>query len=282
MLFCWLKNNIFQVYINKGVYPYEYMDCWEKFDENTLPPKEAFSSNINLEDISDEDYMYAQKVWDAFEINNIGDYHDLYAQSDTLLLADVYDDFRNMCFEKYQLDLTYFLYFFCLEKKGVKLELITDYDMILMIEKGIRGRICQATHRYAKANNKYIKNYDKNIESFYIEYLDANSLYGLAMSQKLPVNGFEWVKQKKVSKFNEDFIKNYDENSNKVYFLKVDIDYPKEVFNLHKDLPFLPKRKKVEKVEKLICSIENKEKYVIHIRSCSTSIKSWVKIKKGA
>ena len=104
----------------------------------------------------------------------IGDYHDLYVQSDTLLLADVYEDFRNICFEKYQLDPTYFVsapglaWQACLKKTEVKLELITDYDMILMIEKGIRGGICQATHRYAKANNKYMKNYNKNIESSYI------------------------------------------------------------------------------------------------------------------
>ena len=152
--------------------------------------------------------------------------------------------------------------------------------MILMIGKGIRGGICQATHRYAKANNKYMKNYDKNIESSYIEYLDANNLYGWAMSQKLPVNGFKWVKQKKLSKFNEDFIKNYDENSNKGYFLEVDIDYPKELFNLHKDLPFLPERKKVNKVEKLICGIEDKEKYVIHIRALKQALNHGLILKK--
>ena len=122
--------------------------------------------------------------------------------------------------------------------------------MLSMIEKGIRCGICQATQRSAKAN-KYMKNYDKNNESSYIEYLDANNLYGWAMSQKLPVNGFKWVKQKKLSKFNEDFIKIYDEKSNTGYFLDVDIDYPKELFNFHKDLLFLPERKKVEKVEKL-------------------------------
>ena len=152
--------------------------------------------------------------------------------------------------------------------------------MILMIEKGIRGGICQATHRYAKANNKYMKNYDKNIESSYIEYLDANNLYGWAMSQKLPVNDFKWVKQEDLSQFNEDFIKNYDENSNTGYFLEVDIDYPKELFNLHKDLPFLPERKKVEKVEKLICSIEDKEKYVIHIRALKQALNYGLKLKK--
>ena len=100
------------------------------------------------------------------------------------------------------------------------------------------------------------------------------------MSQKIPVNSFKWVKQKKLSKFNEDFIKNYDENSNKGYFLEVDIDYPKELFNLHKDLPFLPERKKVEKVEKLICSIEDKKKYVIYIRALKQALNHGLKLKK--
>ena len=163
------------------------MDSWEKFDENTLPPKEAFYSNLNLEDISDEDYALAQKVWDVFEINSLGEYHDLYVQSDTLLLTDVYETFRNMYLEKYELDPTYFVsvpglaWQGCLKKTGVKLELIIDYDMILMIENEIRSGICQATHRYAKENNKYMKNYDKNIESSCIEYLDANNLYGWVM-----------------------------------------------------------------------------------------------------
>ena len=139
--------------------------------------------------------------------------------------------------------------------------------MLLMIEKGIRDGICQSTYRYAKANNKCMKNYNKNIESSYIEYLDANNLYGWAMSQKLPVNDFKWVKQEELSNFNEDFIKNYDKNGNMGYFLEVDIDYLKELLNLNEGLPFLPETKKVNKVEKLICIIENQEKDVIHITS---------------
>ena len=188
--------------------------------------------------------------------------------------------------EIYQLDHTYFVsapglaWQACFKKAGVKLELITDYDMILMIEKRIRGGICQATHRYAKANNKYIKNYNKNIESSHIKYFNANNLYGWAMSQKLPVNDIKWVKQKKLLKFNEDVIKNYDVNSNKGYFLEVYIDYPKELFNLHKDLIFLPERKKFEKVEKLICSIEEKKKYAIHIRSLKQALNHRLKLKK--
>ena len=175
--FCNGNLNKFVLLLRKGVYPYEYMDSWEKFDETALPPKKAFYSNLNLENISDEDYVHAQKVWDVFKIKNLGEYHDLYVQSDTLLLADIFENFRNMCLNIYELDPVYFVsapglaWQACLKKTEVKLELITDYDMILMIKKGIRGGICQTTHRYAIANNRYMKNYDKNIESSYIEYL---------------------------------------------------------------------------------------------------------------
>ena len=157
-----------------------------------------------------------------------------------------------------------------LKKTNVNLELLTDVDMLLMIEAGIRGGMCQSTHRYAKANNKYMKNYDKSIESSYLMYLDANNLYGWAMSKKLPVNGFKW--ENDLSRFNEDFIKNYNENSDIGYFLEVDVEYPKKLFGSHKDLPFLPERKKLEKVEKLVCSIEDKEKYVIHIRALKQAL----------
>ena len=162
--FCNGNLNKFVLLLRKGVYPYEYMDSWEKFNETVLPPKKDFYSNLNLEDISDEDYKHAQKVWDVFEIKNLGEYHDLYVQSDTLLLADIFENFRNMCLNIYELDPVYFVsapglaWQACLKKTGVKLELITDYDMLLMIEKGIRGGICQATHRYARANNQYRAN----------------------------------------------------------------------------------------------------------------------------
>ena len=123
-----------------------------------------------------------------------------------------------------------------------------------------------------------MKNYDKNIESSYVEYLDANNLYGWAMSQKLPTNSFKWVED--LSQFNENFIKNYDENSDIGHFLEVDIDYPKRLFNLHKDLPFLPERKKVEKVEKRICSMQDKKKYVSHIRTLKQALNHGLKLKK--
>ena len=204
--FCEGDLNSFVLPLQKGVYPYEYMDSSEKIDETALPSKEAFYSNLNLDNMSDEDYAHAQKVWDVFKIKNLGEYHDLYVQSDTLLLADIFENFRNMCLNIYELDPVYFVsapglaWQACLKKTGVKLELLTDYDMILMIEKGIRGGICQATHRYSKANNKYMKNYDKNIESWYIEYLDANNLHGCAIYQKLPVKDFKRVKKIRIIK----------------------------------------------------------------------------------
>ena len=182
--FCNGNLNKFVMLLRKGFYPYEYMDSWEKFDEAALPSKKDFYSNLNLEDARDKDYAYAQKVLDVFKIKNLGEYHNSYVQSDTLLPADVYENFRNMCLEKYQLDPIYFVstpgltWQACLKKTGVELELLTDTDMLLMIEKGTRGGICQATHRYAKANNKYMKNYNKNIESSHIQYLDTDNLYG--------------------------------------------------------------------------------------------------------
>ena len=141
----------------------------------------------------------------------------------------------------------------CLKKTGVKLELLTDYNVLLMVEKEIRNGICQAIHRYPKVNNKYMKNDDKNIILSYLMYLKVNNLHGSAMSQKLPRNGFKWVKN--LLQFNESFIKGYNKNSDREYFLEVDIEYPKKLFNLHKDLSFLPERKKIEKSKKLICGI---------------------------
>ena len=148
---------------------------------------------------------------------------------DTFLLADVFEKFRDKCIEIYGLDSFHFYsvpglaWQACLEKTDVRLELLTDYQMLLIIEEGIRGGMCESTHRYAKANNRYIKNYDKKIESSYLTYLDANNLYEWAMSQKLPVNGFMWYNEY-LSDFNEEFIENYDENSDEEYFLEVDIE----------------------------------------------------------
>ena len=197
--FCGYDMNKFITLLRKGVYPYEYMDELNKFDEKELPVKESFYSNLKMEDISDTDYKHANNVFKKFDIKNLGEYHDLYVRSDTLLLADVFENFRNACMKNYELDPAPFVslpglaWQACLKKANVELELITDYDMLLMIEDGIRGGICHAIQRYAKANNYYMKDYDENKDSSYIQYLDGNNLYGMAMSEKLPIKGFKWI-----------------------------------------------------------------------------------------
>ena len=261
------------------------MDNWERFNETSLPSKESFYSNLNMENIDDIDYRHGNNVFNKFKLNKLGEYHDLYVQSDTLLLADVFENFRNKCLEVYQLDPAHFLslpglaWQACLKKTNIKLELVTDYDMLLlMVEEGIRGGICHSIHRYAKANNKYMNNYDENEESAYIKYLDDNNLYGWAMSQELPVNNFKWIED--TSKINEDFIKDYYENSKKGYILEVGVKYPKKLHDLHSDLPFLPRRIKVDKCKKLVCDLHNKKKYVVHIKSLKQALNHGLKLKK--
>ena len=156
----------------------------------------------------------------------------------------------------------------CLKKTGVELELLTDYNMLLRAEKKIKGKKCDVLHTYANANNKYKKNYDKNIESSYLMYLDANNLYGWEMSQKLSINSFKWVED--LSQFNEDFIKDYDENSNKGYIIEGDNEYPKKLLNHHKGYPVLAERKRIGKCKMLIC--DKLDTVVDHIRAIKQSL----------
>ena len=218
-----------------------------------------------MENVEDIDYRHGNNVFNKFKLNNLGEYHDLYVQSDTLLLVDVFENFRDMCLKEYELDTAHFLslpglaWQACLKKTNKKLELLTDYDMLLMVEEGIRGGICHSIHRYAKANNKYMKNYNKDEESSYIQYLDANNLYGWEMSKKLPVNGFKWLHSDKINQINEDFIKNYDENNDKGYIFEVDVKYLKRLHELHSDLPFLSERMEINKYKKLVCNLFDKK-----------------------
>ena len=239
------------------------MDDWSRFDEEELPDNSNFYSSLNMEEISGIDHRHAKKVFDKFKIKSLGEYHDLYIQSDTLLLADIFENCRDTCIKVYGLDPAYFLsatgltWQTCLKKTGIKLELLKDMDMFLMIEEVIRGGICHSVHRHSRANNKYMEDYDKNKESSYLIYVDYNNLYGEAMSQKLPVDGFGWVED--LSTIDKDFIKNYDEDSNVRYFIEANMEYPKHLHSSHSDLPFLPERMNINGCKKLVCNLYDKK-----------------------
>ena len=190
-----------ELLIRKGIYPYEYMDSLDKFEETSLPPAKHFYSNLNLSGVSDGDYEHACSVWREFGIRNMGEYHNLYLRTDVILLVNVFESFRRVCLENCGLDPSHFYtapglaWKACLKKTGIRLELLLDPDMLLMFERGIRGGIMQSVHRWAAANNPYMgSEYDKNKPTKYLQYLDANNLYGWAMSQPLPTGKFRWVK----------------------------------------------------------------------------------------
>ena len=296
------KGTKLDLMVRRGVYPYDYMDSFDKFNDK-LPRKEEFYSILNDEHISDEDYKHAQNVWNTFSLKNMGQYHDLYLQSDILLLADVFENFRKTCLECYKLDPCHYFtspglsWDAMLKMTDIKLELMTDIDMFQFIEKGLRGGISYIANRYGKANNKYMKDYNKDEPSKYIMYLDANNLYGWAMSQYLPTGGFRWLKQKEIDKFN---VYNINKNSEKGYILEVDLEYPKKLHNLHNDYPLAAEKITVEKdmlsnycktisdkygistglVSKLIPTLSKKEKYVLHYQNLQLYLNLGLKLTK--
>ena len=214
----------------KGVCPYEYVNSWDRFNETQLPPIDVFYSNLNMSSISEEDYQRAQRVWKEFGICDLGDYHDLYLRTDVVLLANMFEAFRDTCLKHYKLDPAHFYtspglaWHACLKRTGIKLELLTDPDMLLMFERGIRDGITQAVRKYALANNKYMGDkFNPNGDTTYLQYLDANNLYGWAMSQPLPTGGFKWVD------VNPNEISELATRTDKGYLLEVDVSYPKEL-----------------------------------------------------
>ena len=239
------KGNKLDLMITKGVYPYDYMDSFKKFEDTVLPRKYQFYSFLNDEHISDKDYKHAQNVWNTFKLTSMGDYHDLYLQSDILLLADVFENFRKTCLKYYKLDPCHYFtspglaWDAMLKMTDIKLELMTDIDMFQFIEKGMRDGISYIANCYGKANNKYMKSYDEKAPSKYIMYLDANNLYGWAMSQYLPTGGFRWMTDKQID------LAKYKEDSKKGLILEVDLSYPQELHDLHIDYPLGPENVKV-------------------------------------
>ena len=268
----------------KGVYPYDYVSSIEKFDETQLPPQEEFYSKLNDENITDDEYQHALNVWKTFGCKNIRDYHDLYLKSDTLLLADVFENFRSTCLRHYNLDPAHYYtspglaWDACLKETGQELQLLHDYDMLMMFERGIRGGISHISMRYAEANNKYMDNYDPDKPSTYIQYLGANNLYGWAMTQSLPTKGFKWMKNLTVDAVikileKEQARKQRDQQQGGFggmqsphpgYVFEVDLEYPSELWKKHNDYPLAPERLNIDGVKKLICHFKPRKNYVVH------------------
>ncbi|KAL9972954.1 hypothetical protein ACROYT_G019355 [Oculina patagonica] len=296
------SEECFELLCKKGIYPYEYMDSWGRFKETSLPEKEKFYSKLNDEHITDKEYEHAQKVWKTFGCQTLGDYHDLYVKTDVTLLADVFESFRKLGLEKYGLDpANYYTtpglsWDALLKKTGVELELLTDYEMHLFVERGIRGGISMVSKRYAKANNPYVEGFDPSQPKIYITYLDANNLYGWAMSKPLPKSGFRW---KKVMPTEKE-ITTKKEYAKAGWILEVDLEYPKELHDAHNSYPLAPEKKKINKemfspyqnktiknldlhppdTEKLVLTLEDKTNYVVHYRNLQFYLKQGMKLKK--
>ena len=268
----------------KEFYPYEYMDKVERFKEDKPPPLKAFFSKLSGRGITKKDYNHVWNIWKTFKMKTLKDYHEIYNITDVLLLADVFENFRDLCLKIYKLDPVYYFtapglaWDACLKMTDIQLELLSDVNMLLMFEKGIRGGISIISNRYGEANNKYMKDYNKNKDSKYLMYLDANNLYGCAMSEKLPTHGFKWLTSGEMENlFNNQIVQVWEKTP---CILEVDLEYPEKLHDLHNDYPLCPERVKCDKVEKLIPNLRDKKNYVIHYKNLMQCLRLGMKLKK--
>ncbi|XP_050519039.1 uncharacterized protein LOC126893133 [Diabrotica virgifera virgifera] len=273
----------FELVRHKGVFPYSYMDGFDRLKEKTLPPKENFYNNLTNKHISDEDYARAIDVWNTFDCKSMSDYAMVYLVSDVLLLADVFENFRKICHKEYNLDPCHYItapalsWDAMLRYTEIELELLTDVDMVHFLKKGVRGGVAQCSKREAVANNQYVPNYDPQQPKSYIMYLDATNLYGAAMCQYLPYGNFKWVTD--VENFNCFVV---EDDADKGYVLEVDLEYPAHLHSLHNDLPFCPESMVPpgSKCPKLIPNFNNKTKYIIHYRNLKQCLRYGLVLKR--
>ena len=269
----------------KGFFPYDYLDDIEKLKIKKPPKQEVFYSKLTGHGIDNINYQHVLKVWKTCKMKTFKDYLMLYNVTDVLLLADVFESFRDVCLKNYGLDPVYYYtapglaWDACLKMTGVNLELLTDVDMLLMIEKGIRGGISIISNRYGEANNKYMKDYDKTKLFKFLIYLDANNLYGWAMTQKLPVHSFKEMTNKELENiFNNQIVQVWEKTP---CILEVDLEYPEELHDLHNDYPLCPERVECDHgVKKLIPNLRHKNNYVIHYRNLIQCLRLGMKLKK--
>ena len=260
--------------------------------------QDKFYSGLSQEGVTDDDYQHAQEVWTTFDCQTIGDYHDLYLRTDVLLLADVFENFRKTAMETYGPDPAHYLtlpgysWDALLKLTNVELELLTDPDMYLFIEKGLRGGISMVSHRHAIANNPQMENYDPEQPTSFLQYLDANNLYGWAMSQPMPTGGFQWIDY-------TDQILETPADADHGFILEVDLDYPTSLHQQHNDYPLAPEKLTITKdqmspyqqklidelgvsisCEKLVPNLQPKIRYVLHYRNLQLYLKLGMKLVK--
>ncbi|XP_070153685.1 uncharacterized protein [Polyergus mexicanus] len=255
----------------------------EKLHDTCLPPRESFYSSLTGDTVSESNYAHAENVWKRFSVRTLGVYSDLYLKTDVLLLADVFENFRNKCIESYGLDPAYYYtlsgytWDAMLKHTNITFELLTDIDMVMFIERGIRGGLSQCSGRYARANNKYMPSYDPSKPSSYMMYFDVNNLYGWAMCQPLPYADFRWVDD--ISDFDVSAIAS---DSTTGYILEVDLEYPQHLHDAHADLPFCPTRDKPpgKRQDKLLATLYDKKRYVIHYSNLQQCMRHGLRIAK--
>ncbi|XP_052857193.1 uncharacterized protein LOC128265313 [Drosophila gunungcola] len=269
----------------KGVFPYDFLDSFEKMEEKNLPPIEYFYNSLTDQPCSFEAYQFAQKVWSTFNCKSIRDYLKLYLESDVMILADVFENFRIICLQIYKLDPVNYVtapsisWDAMLKFTRTELTLISNPDMYNFIKRSIRGGLTQCTQRISCANNKYMKDFDSNKPVNFLAYIDANNLYGWAMSQPLPISEFKFLNNLEINQFD---IKNISTEGDYGFMLEVDLEYPTEIHDAHNSLPFCPESKipPDSKISKLIADLCNKENYIIHLKYLQLCIQHGLKIKK--
>ena len=290
----------------KGVFPYTYISLLQVLNETQLPSKEHFFNDLTRENVTEEEYAFAEKVWKTFECKTLKDYMEIYLMADLLLLADIFENFRTNCYESYELDPlhyysnAHFTFDAFLRFSGVSLELFTDPNMYFFISNGIRGGMSMVGgSRLIEANNKYMgEMYDPSKPSMYIMYFDCNNLYGVAMMEYLPHSNFQWV-ETITNEFMQKVLATSPE-SDEGYILEVDLTYPEEIHDWHSDYPLAPEKKKictndlspftrqvaqqhsihVGQVEKLLTTLWKKERYVLHYRNLQLYVNLGMKLEK--
>ncbi|VDI33807.1 Hypothetical predicted protein [Mytilus galloprovincialis] len=270
-----------ELMIRKGVYPYDYVDSPTKLEETQLPPKEAFFNKLSGEHISDEDYAHAQLVFKEFGCRTMRDYHNLYLESDVALLEDIFENFRDNCMKTHKLDPAHYFtspglsYEAMLNFTRIRLELLTDPDMLLMFENATRGGVAMISHRLGKTNNSYMSNYDPSQPTKFMTYLDANNLYGWAMAQPLPTGGFEWADPEEIDEMLE-----YPADHKYSAIVESDMEYPQRLHDSHNDYPLAPEAMEIDGVRKLVPHLGERKKYTLHLQNLQYYISQGMILKK--